>query len=530
MFKSIRSRLALSFAGIALVAAIVLGAVLLVILKSYYSNMELNYLRGNAQYISRFVTKMLASNASPEDVQSQIENLAFLSQTRIEVYGLKNQLMYDSGTPQAIDVNLGVMKEVLAETNNVSPNNMLFISVGSSASAPVKFPPPDGNLTALPVPDSKARDVVIYRSVQVAGSPFGFALNSETNPGGSRSTLTVTEDIQEPNGSVNLALVKLSEGPAYGNEVLASVARGWLLASLIAILLAGMVGWVISRRISAPVLALANVTRQMEHGDLSVRVDLQHEKQREFISLAKSFNGMAEQVERTVSTLRAFVADAAHELHTPLTALQANLELARDVDNVSERARYLTRAQEQGQRLEALVKSLLDLSRIESAESRAQYAPVDILQLIREMGEQFASRAEQADFSFSMNLPDEKFKVFGNETQLRQVVSNLLGNALKFTPGNGSISLNVEHTEDTLSMIVSDSGIGIPSEDLPRLFERFHRGRNASEYQGNGLGLAIVKAIVDGHRGTASIRSELGQGTVVCVTLPLLKDEQISNF
>jgi signal transduction histidine kinase len=260
----------------------------------------------------------------------------------------------------------------------------------------------------------------------------------------------------------------------------------------------------------------------MEHGDLSVRVALQNEKQQEFLSLAKSFNGMAEQVEQTVSTLRTFVADAAHELHTPLTALQANMELARDERNASARTSYLTRAQEQGQRLGALVKSLLDLSRIEAAESKSGLAPVDIVQLVSEIGEQYASRAEQTDRSFTMNVPDKTLSVIGNESQLRQVVINLLENALKFTPVGGTISTNLEHTAHEVTLIVSDSGIGIPTEDLPLLFERFHRGKNAAGYSGNGLGLAIVKAIVEVvHGGRVKVRSDgIGMGSLFIVILP----------
>jgi signal transduction histidine kinase len=279
-----------------------------------------------------------------------------------------------------------------------------------------------------------------------------------------------------------------------------------------------------SKRVTRPVLALENATRQMERGQLSVRVDLPGERQQEFLSLANSFNGMAAQVEQTVSTLREFVADAAHELHTPLTALQANIELARDEGNASDRARYLSRAQDQGRRLEVLVTSLLDLSRIEAAESKSKFAPVDMIQLISEVGEQFASRGEQAERFFAMKISDENILVQGNEPQLRQVFINLLENALKFTPAQGRVSLNVdlERSANKVVVTVSDSGIGIPSEDLPHLFERFHRGRNVSEYPGNGLGLAIVKAIVSLHKGDLVVRSEERQGTAISVSFPTL--------
>jgi len=276
-----------------------------------------------------------------------------------------------------------------------------------------------------------------------------------------------------------------------------------------------------SQRVTRPVLALEKATHQMEQGNLSVRVNLQNEKLQEFKSLANSFNGMAGQVEQTVATLRAFVADAAHELHTPLTALLANLELAQDERNESEQTRYLRRAQEQSQRLEALVQNLLALSRIEAAEAKPGFAPVNIIQLARQTGELFASRAEQSERIFNMDLPEGEVYIDGNESQLQQVIVNLLENALKFTPVNGKISLALECTTNEARLAVADSGIGIPPEDLPYLFKRFHRGRNASAYPGNGLGLAIVNAIVTLHRGTIHVRSEEAQGTLITITLPV---------
>jgi len=303
--------------------------------------------------------------------------------------------------------------------------------------------------------------------------------------------------------------------------VIGSVTAAWLFASIFAIALAAITGWFISQRVTRPVMALENATHQMAQGNLSVRVDLPKERQLEFLSLANSFNGMAEQVEQTVSTLRAFVADAAHELHTPLTALQANIELARNEKSASARTRYLARAHEQSQRLEALVQSLLDLSRIEAAESKSTFAPVGLPQLVREVGEQFASRAEQAERSFALNISEDALQALGNDPQLRQVVINLLENAFKFTPQNGSISVDLERSANEARLTVSDTGIGIPPEDINHLFERFHRGRNAAEYAGNGLGLAIVKAIITRHGGTVTVQSEPGQGTQVNVSIPL---------
>ena len=161
------------------------------------------------------------------------------------------------------------------------------------------------------------------------------------------------------------------------------------------------------------------------------------------------------------------------------------------------------------------------LSRIEAADSKSGFSPVDLTRMTREVGEQFASRAEQTGRSFTMQVPDHSVTVSGNEMHLRQVMINLLENALKFTPPDGRISLDLDSSTEEAQLTVADSGIGIPSEDLPHVFERFHRGRNAAEYSGNGLGLAIVKAIVTQHHGRVVLQSKAGNGTLASVTLPM---------
>jgi signal transduction histidine kinase len=513
MFKSIRSRLALSFAGIALVAALALGAVLLAILRNYYSNQEFDYLVGNSESVSTVITAMMSGRAPHDEMQSQVDNLAFLTQTRIDVYGPDGQLLYDSGSPQNVSVNFGVMKQTLIQTSDVLPKNKVFISVGDSKSIPVP-------LEAGATP----KDVFLYRSMQAGGSAYGFVLRppGEPAPVTERSTQMITALMLDPKTNEKLGSVQLSEGPAYGSAILASVARGWMFSSAIAVLLAALIGWYISRRISAPVLALSDATARMMQGDLSSRADVKSRD--ELGQLARSFNEMASRVEETVGTLRSFVADAAHELHTPLTALQTNLELARDEKNVAVRSRYLVRAQEQAQRLEVLVKSLLDLSRIEAAESKLNTAPLDFSQLVQEVGEQFASRAEQTGHEFEMDVVNGQVPIKGNGEQLRQVLTNLLENALKFTPEKGVISVALETSDQDAKLMITDTGIGIPSEDLPHLFERFHRGRNASSYAGNGLGLAIVKAIITAHGGTITTQSEAGKGTQMMISIPLDED------
>ncbi|MCP4416543.1 MAG: HAMP domain-containing histidine kinase, partial [Chloroflexi bacterium] len=331
------------------------------------------------------------------------------------------------------------------------------------------------------------------------------------------SNLTVRRPIQTADGRL-LGNVKLSQGPAYGRSILQSVTVGWLIASLVAVILAGLVGWWVSRRLVRPLLTLTDVTTRMAHGDLEARTAVQ--RQDELGTLGDSFNKMADQLEGTIVTLRQFIADAAHELHTPLTALQTDLQMVANAQQEPAQAARIERAQAQAVRLQTLSNSLLDLSRIEANNTAADREKVNLNQLLQETAELFASRAEQSDIQFDLSLPDEPLTVLGNPTRLQQAIQNLLDNSLKFTPAGGKVTVLLKQENDEASLTIRDSGIGIPAEDLPHLFGRFHRGRNTTDYPGNGLGLAIVQAIVVGGNGRIALHP-LTPGTQVQVYLPL---------
>jgi signal transduction histidine kinase len=218
---------------------------------------------------------------------------------------------------------------------------------------------------------------LIYRSVQISGSPFGFDLSAGEAFKGARSNLVITELLSDPQSGVQRGFVQISDGPAYGIDILKSVAWGWALASVIAVLLAAVIGWFVSRRISAPVLALTGATGRMAQGGLSSRADVRGRD--ETAQLARSFNEVADQVETTVITLRRFVSDAAHELHTPLTALRTNLDLALDEQDFARRTSFVERAQAMVKRVEELNGNLLDLSRLEAKGPVTEKAIIDLV-------------------------------------------------------------------------------------------------------------------------------------------------------
>jgi signal transduction histidine kinase len=510
---SIRWRLPLSYAAIALLATLALGSVLLLTLRGHYLRVERDYLQSNAQAIGFSLAQFLEGDPSSEVLQSQLDSLAFLSNTHVQLFDAEQGLVASSnpGGRIAIAIEAARISENLEAVGRV----MALIQSGEVPTS--TLPTEDGALIwmpadpagRLPLPQERRWifPLPLQRDVAQAGSGDGETRSSQV----ARVPIV---------GSANqlLGYVELSQGPAYAREILEDVAWGLGIAGVVAVALAAVVGWAISRRISAPLVALAEVTASMAEGDLTARADVA--RRDELGTLARSFNQMAEQVEALVTTLRRFVSDAAHEIHTPLTALRTNLELARQDTQVGS-GDHVVQAQAQVERLEALTGGLLDLSRLESPAQAPKLVPVSLLPLLSELGELYASRAEQAGLAFEWSLPETPVSVLGEEAQLKVALANLLDNALKFTPEGGRICLGCRQEGETAVLWVEDTGIGLPEADLPHLFERFYRGCNSAAYPGSGLGLAIVKAVVERHNGQVQAeRTEQGSRFTIRIPSP----------
>ncbi|HEX3049348.1 MAG TPA: HAMP domain-containing sensor histidine kinase [Aggregatilineaceae bacterium] len=536
--RSIRWQLPLSYAAIACLAAVALGIVLLTTLRNYYDQKEREYLARNAVAISADISPMLKSPLVPGMLNEHAQTLSFFAQARIRILNSDEQLLGDSGERREKNwLSIYYSQPVVQPLWNVtstSPNIIreVFTEEGDSYSVSA-----GGGNIRVSQPARMEGDSVVYvensippttttiefkgeqsglfvSAMPATGTLYGFDLSDQAELETKvirYSDQEVRHELRDENGGL-LGYIVLSDGPAYGTEIVTSVAHGWFMASGVAMLLAVIAGWFVSQRISKPLLVLTQVTSQMSEGNLSARVNL---KQRnELGMLAASYNEMAGRIEETITTLKRFVADAAHELHTPITALRTNLEIVGDIDDPA-----LRRAQEQVIRLETLTDDLLDLSRLEAHVDRAEHKPINMVALIEEINEIYASRAEQADIEFMVEMPNEVPLISGNQQQLERMMSNLVDNAIKFTPTGGTVKVRVGQEARHLAVAVCDNGIGIPADDLPRLFERFRRGRNSANYAGSGLGLAIVRAVVQAHHGQVTATSQPGE-TCIQVKLP----------
>jgi signal transduction histidine kinase len=551
--RSIRWRLPLSYAAIALLATLSLGAVLLTILRSYYLRRELDYLVDNAQAIGTVLVDPVEAGIPSSALRSQLRSIAFLSQVRVRLLDEDQQLLADSGSPRVgreiVTVSLeeesisspsllghsDVEVEVDAEVDTLSPSYSRTMSVTlgdnsyrsfiviedehATVTKTIVITGTDLEKLVGPVEqiENQAAPFEFVSRMPAVGTPYGLSFNAEVAPDSRRSRQVVRHPFHNEVGDL-LGYVELSEGPAYGQQILESVAWGWAIAGSVAVVLAAGVGWLASRRISRPLVSLTRVTARMAEGELSARADVAG--QDELGTLARSFNEMAGRVEETVVTLRRFASDAAHELRTPMTALHTDLELAANSRTDAERRALIDRAQTQVARLEALTKSLLELARIESGVAKAPDSLVDLRALARETSEPYASQAEQTGLSFHLDLGPEPVVIQGNASQLRRALGNLLDNALKFTPVGGTVRVGTRRDGEWAVVWVEDTGIGVPPDDLPHLFGRFHRGRNATDCPGSGLGLAIVRSIAEGHRGQA-VAENTSHGARFLLRLPV---------
>jgi two-component system phosphate regulon sensor histidine kinase PhoR len=220
-----------------------------------------------------------------------------------------------------------------------------------------------------------------------------------------------------------------------------------------------------------------------------------------------------------------FVANVSHELKTPLTAIRGFVETLIDDGDVDEatRSRFLSRVKDQTLRISALVSDLLVLSRVESEEEALERGPVDLRSPVKDCSRRFAAHASDRNLRFETEIPEEAVIVLGDEEGLRQAVDNLLDNAFKYTPEGGSVRLGLHVEEQNAVIEVEDTGIGIETQHIGRIFERFYRVDKARsrELGGTGLGLAIVKHIVAAHNGEVTVRSVPSEGSRFSVVIPL---------
>jgi len=300
----------------------------------------------------------------------------------------------------------------------------------------------------------------------------------------------------------------------------ASINRSLILGGSLAVGIALVLIFFLSRRITSPIDVLSRAVRRLGQGDLSLRVKIEGEG--EVATLAQAFNTMAADLENNEQLRRNLIADVAHELRTPLSNIKGYLEAIRDhvmkpdtatIQSLNEEAALLSR----------LVNELQELSLAEADELKLVYQSENVDRLVKQAVAHWQPQLERKEISLSLDLPDNLPRANIDWQRVNQVMHNLLENAVAHTGRGGTITVAAVKQGNWVEISVSDTGEGIPAADLPNIFERFYRvdRSRARATGGSGLGLTIAKRLVEAHGGEITVHSELGKGSRFSFTLPI---------
>jgi len=298
------------------------------------------------------------------------------------------------------------------------------------------------------------------------------------------------------------------------------------LAALAAFSAAVAVSFFVSRQVTSPVRAMMTASRNIANGHYDQRVNIagSPEDGDELTQLAISFNQMAEKLAQTENMRRQLIGDVSHELRTPLTAIKGSMEGLLDgvLPPTPETFQNIYR---EADRLQRLVAGLQELSHVEAGAASLKLEPRDITPLVESVTQRLQPQFQEKEISLDLQIPASLPSVLLDEDRLSQVIINLLGNALQYTPEGGQVSLTVQQIGKEIEVRVKDSGIGIPAEHIAHLFTRFYRVDKSRSRAGggSGIGLTIAKHLVEAHGGR--IWAESGgtnKGSTFKFTLPIV--------
>ncbi|MEP7157850.1 MAG: HAMP domain-containing sensor histidine kinase [Chloroflexota bacterium] len=374
---------------------------------------------------------------------------------------------------------------------------------------------------------------------QVVYEQFVPAPDDVAQPGQQRESL-VTERTFEINdlywtqagagAPPRLVTVTLGNPFTFRAQTIENIVGVMGVTTILALIAAVITSLLIADRLSNPIRRLTGAAREFSEGHLDTRVPTPGGSP-EMADLTAAFNAMAERVQDSIEFIRRdrdrsrdFLADVSHELRTPIAALRTFNELltAGQVPDKATRQEFLEQSRAQIERLDWLASNLLELSKLDSGLVLLDLRPDDLRAVVENAIQQAQTSADRKGVKLSVKLPEEPLRLRHDPQRMGQVLGNLLGNAIKFTPAGGDVEVSLEPSEGGAEFRVADSGVGIDPTELPYIFDRFYRGSQASAPRatGSGLGLSIVRSIVEMHSGRVAITSTPGKGTQASVFLP----------
>ncbi|MEO2508663.1 HAMP domain-containing sensor histidine kinase [Clostridium paraputrificum] len=466
--RTIKSRLVKSFSIVIFITILVLDILLITFVRKYYYDNMNDLLKNQLQVTTNFYKKYFNLYSLEENIYDSLDSFWEQTDAQIQIYDNTGSMLMDSiGVVEDNVKYMDVQKSLQGEKNNRWIGNVSYY---------------DYKVMALSTPiESDGKVIGVMRLV--------------------------------------VSLEAVDKG-------ISNIIVFFLIISITVLIFSILVSTILAKNIVVPIKKLTIVAEEMAGGDLGVRSDTNSRD--EIGKLAKTLDYMAEEIQKREQLKNEFISSISHELRTPLTAIKGWVITLDDSQTDKDTLKMgLNIIEKETDRLVNMVEELLDFSRLSSGKMTLNKKEVSIKAISDYIDVYMSARARRENKRLNINLDSENKKIYVDIDRIKQVLINLLDNAFKFTEAEGTISISFSSVEGSLKIIVQDDGCGISEEDLPRVKEKFYKGKNAKSK--NGIGLSICDEIVKLHDGEIFIESEEGKGTLVTVILPVIKEEEANE-
>ena len=488
MINSVKNRLALSYGLLVTVLFVLAFFLIYSDLKNYFVLQIDNQLVEKAKR-----NRWLAKDVPLEKIQSSIHYNESVEGTENVFYMLcdpDGNILARSQAEYWSEMTIG--EEKIKELLNY------FAAIQKGKKIPL------GNMKIKFIRDDWEENVILFQSGELPGFPVRFGY------------------IRLQNGKLLICAQNMLTNQLF----LQRMRQTFMILFAVAVVIGGIIGYFLAFKAMSGVKRVTRTAASISEGDLNHRVKVGNDGV-EIKTLAQTFNGMLDKIQNLLQGLKQVSDDIAHDLRTPVTRIRSSAEMSATATKDEECRCQMGLIVEECDRLVEMINTMLEIAQTDSGAKVFDRKPLDLTEIVRSGFELFHPMAEDKAIDYQLNMAEDEILIMGNISRLQRVISNLLDNAIKFTPEGGSISISAEKDNKWVRLHFKDTGIGIPRDEQERVFDRFYRRDPSRTIDGNGLGLCLARSIAHAHGGSILLESEEHKGSCFTVQLPLIPGDPV---